>query len=135
MPGSIGYVEYAYAKLNNLAFTKMVNRDGKTVSPDASSFQAAAAGADWSKTFYQILTDEPGANAWPILAATFVLMQIKQDQPQQGRQTLKFFDWAYKNGAAQARELDYVTLPTAVVQRVRASWSQIKDPAGKPIVP
>lgn len=133
LPGSIGYVEYAYAKQNNLAFTKMVNRDGKTVSPDARSFQAAAAGADWSKTFYQILTDEPGADAWPILAATFVLMQAKQDKPQQGQETLKFFDWAYKNGTPQARELDYVTLPEAVIQRVRASWGQIKDSAGKPI--
>jgi phosphate transport system substrate-binding protein len=134
LPNSIGYVEYAYAKQNKMAFVMMKNSAGNYVPPDAENVKAAAAGADWAKTFYQVLTDEPGKDAWPISGATFVLMHRTQDKPVNASNTLDFFDWSFKNGDATAADLDYVTLPEAVKGMIRKSWSDsIKDPAGKAI--
>ncbi|KAA8995165.1 phosphate ABC transporter substrate-binding protein PstS [Affinibrenneria salicis] len=132
LPGSIGYVEYAYAKQNNLAYTKLVSADGQAVSPTGSSFSNAAKGIDWSKSFAQDLTNQKGSDAWPITSTTFILVHNKQSRPEQGAEVLKFFDWAYKEGGKQATDLDYATLPDSVVEQVRAAWkTQIKDASGK----
>jgi phosphate transport system substrate-binding protein len=131
--GSIGYVEYAYAKQNKLTFAKMVNADGKTVSPDSKSFSAAAANANWSGTpgFGVILTNQAGAEAWPMTAATFILMHKKPTDPAAATDALKFFDWAYRKGDQMAEELDYIPMPPAVVKLVEATWTQVTDGAGK----
>ncbi len=127
LPGSIGYVEYAYAKQNKMAFVQLRNRDGVYVSPDDATFKAAAAGADWSKTFAQDLTDKPGKESWPITSTTFILMFAAPDKPAQSAAALKFFDWAYANGDKAAEDLDYVPLPAALKDQVRKRWSdQIK---------
>jgi len=134
--GSIGYVEYAYAKQNKLDYGFLKNKDGNFVPPSDDNFKAAAANAEWSKTpgMGVILTDQPGKDAYPITGASFILMHTKQDKPDAGREVLKFFDWAYKNGAKMADELDYVPLPEAVIKQVQAEWrAKIKDAAGKPL--
>lgn len=132
LPGSIGYVEYAYAKQNNLAYTKLISADGKAVSPTENAFSAAAKGVDWSKSFAQDLTNQPGDDAWPITSTTFILIHKEQKKPEQGAEVLKFFDWAYKSGGEQANALDYATLPNEVVEQVRAAWkTNIKDSSGK----
>jgi phosphate transport system substrate-binding protein len=133
LPNSIGYVESAYAKQNKMNYASLKNQSGAFVEPDDTTFQAAAAGADWSKSFYQVLTDEPGKNAWPITGATFVLLQKVQDKPGQGTATLKFFDWAYVNGDKAAGELDYIVLPAAVKTMIRKEWSGLKDASGNAI--
>ena len=134
LPNSIGYVEYAYVKQNKMNFVQMRNRDGVFVNPSDTAFKAAAAGADWSKTFYQITTDQPGKDAWPMTNPTYILMYKTQDKPAQAAAALKFFDWAYANGDKAADELDYVPLPDSVKNLVRKLWTeQIKDAAGKPI--
>ena len=134
LPGSIGYVEYAYAKQNKLSHAIMQNKEGQFVEPSAESFAAAAEGADWSKSaFYEILTNEPGAKSWPITSATFILMHKTQDKPAQAAEVLKFFDWAYANGGDMALELEYVPLPKATVELIRASWGEMKDGAGNPV--
>lgn len=134
LPGSIGYVEYAYAKQNKLAHAIMQNRDGQFVEPSAESFAAAAEGADWSRSaFHEILTDQPGARSWPITSATFILMHKVQDKPAQAAEVLKFFDWAYANGGDMALELEYIPLPKATVELIRTSWDEIRDAAGKPV--
>jgi phosphate transport system substrate-binding protein len=135
--GSIGYVEYAYAKQNNLVTVSMINKDGKVIAPTAQSFQAAAANADWEKaeSFYVILTDEPGANSWPIAGATFILIHKKPADPVAAAGALKFFTWAYAKGGKMAEELDYVPMPAPVVTAVQKMWaSEIKDANGKPLV-
>ncbi|HUG22076.1 phosphate ABC transporter substrate-binding protein PstS [Piscinibacter sp.] len=131
LPNSIGYLEYAYVKQNKLTYTLLKNKDGNFAGPDAENFKAAAAGADWSKTFYQILTEQPGKNTWPISGATFILMHKAQEKPVQATNSLKFFDWAYKNGDKMADELAYVPLPDSVKDLVRKEWSEIKDSSGK----
>jgi phosphate transport system substrate-binding protein len=133
--GSIGYVEYAYAKQNKLTYADMLNKDGKKVAPKMDAFQAAAAGADWKGTpgFAVILTDQPGAKAWPITAATFILMYKEPKYPAQSAAALKFFDWAYKNGDKTAAELDYIPMPDSVVKLVHEEWKEIKDTKGKPL--
>jgi phosphate transport system substrate-binding protein len=134
LPGAIGYVEWAYAKQNHMVYTAMKNEAGSVVQPDTETFKAAAAGADWKKSFYQILTDEPGKDAWPVVGATFVLLHTAQDKPEQGKETLKFFDWAFKNGGAAASDLDYISLPQSVVDEIQAQWkTKVKDASGKPI--
>ena len=133
LPNSIGYVEYAYVKQNKMTYTQLQNQAGTFVSPDADNFQAAAAGADWSKTFYQILTDQPGKASWPITGATFIMMHKSQDKPGQATNSLKFFDWAFVTGDKMAAELEYVPLPDAVKALIRKQWNEIKDPAGKVI--
>ena len=134
LPNSIGYVEYAYAKQNKMSYVQMRNAAGGFVAPDDATFKAAAAGADWSKSFYQILTEQPGKDSWPITGATFIMMHKAQDKPAQATAALKFFDWAYVNGDKSAADLDYVPLPDSVKALVRKQWSeQIKDAAGKPV--
>ncbi len=133
LPNSIGYVEFAYAKQNKMSHTQLQNRDGVFVQPGDDSVKAAAAGADWDKTFYQILGNKPGKNAWPIASATFILMYKVQDKPENAAQTLKFFDWVYQNGDQAAAELEYVPMPSSVKDAIRKSWAQIKDASGKPI--
>ena len=125
--GAIGYVEYAYAKQNKLAVAQMQNRDRQWVLPDDVTFRAAATGADWARTpgMGVILTDQPGKNTWPITGASFILMHVKQDRPQQGRAVTQFFDWAYRNGAAMADELDYVQIPAAVIPHIQAQWRRM----------
>lgn len=134
LPNSIGYVEYAYVKQNKMTFTLMRNRDGAFVPPSDSAFKAAAAGADWAKTFYQITTDQPGKDAWPMTNPTYILMYKVQDKPATASAALKFFDWAFVNGDKMADDLDYVPLPPAVKDLVRKQWAeQIKDAAGKAV--
>jgi phosphate transport system substrate-binding protein len=133
LPNSIGYVEYAYVKQNKMTFAQMQNAAGSFVSPDDSAFKAAAAGADWSKTFYQILTQQPGKDSWPITGATFILMQKTQDKPAQAAAALKFFEWAYKNGDKTADDLDYVPMPAGVKSVVEKAWGDIKDASGKTV--
>ncbi|MDE2600335.1 MAG: phosphate ABC transporter substrate-binding protein PstS [Rhodocyclaceae bacterium] len=134
LKGAIGYVEYAYAKQNKMAFTLVQNADGHFVAPDDEAFKAAAANANWSNSFYEILTNQKGKDAWPISGATFILMHKTQAKPEQGAEVLKFFDWAYKNGDAMATEMDYVPLPDSLVKTINATWAQqIKDAAGKPV--
>lgn len=131
LPGSIGYVEFAYAKQNKLAHAILRNRDGEFVAPSETSFAAAAENADWTKSaFYEILTDQPGKAAWPITSATFILMHKQQDKPSQATEALKFFAWAYKDGGKMALELDYVPLPQKTVDLILSSWGQIKDGSG-----
>ena len=135
LPNSIGYVEYAYAKQNKMTHTLLRNREGVFVPPDADNFKAAAAAADWSKTFHQVLTEQAGKDAWPISGATFILMHRSQDKPATATQVLKFFDWAFANGDKMADELEYVPLPATVKELVRKTWvTTIKDGAGRPIL-
>ena len=132
LPNSIGYVEYAYVKQNKMTFVQLQNAAGKFVSPDDETFKAAAAGADWAKTFHQILNNKPGDQSWPITSATYILMHKEQGKPEQAAQVLKFFDWVYTNGDKAAADLDYVPMPAAVKKLIAdRAWSQIKDSAGK----
>ena len=134
LPNSIGYVEYAYAKQNKMTHLLLRNASGAFVAPDDTAFKAAAAGADWTKTFYQILTEQPGAGSWPITGATYILMYRQSDKPASSASALKFFDWAYVNGDKMADELDYVPLPSSVKDLVRKQWADnLKDGAGKAI--
>ncbi len=133
LANSIGYVEYSYANANKMTFVQLRNAAGNYTAPDDLTFKAAAAGAAWDKSFYQILTDQPGKDSWPITGATFILMHKAQDKPAQAATSLKFFDWAYGNGDKMASELDYVPMPEAVKAQVRKTWAEIKDGAGKPI--
>ncbi len=133
IPNSIGYVEYSYVKQNKMTYAKLKNSAGSFVDPDDTAFKAAAAGAEWNKSFYQILTNQPGKDSWPITGATFILMHKVQDKPANASSSLKFFDWAYKNGDKTADDLDYVPMPASVKDIIRKSWSQIKDASGKAI--
>ena len=134
LPNSIGYVEYAYVKQNKMTFTLLKNRDGNFVPPSEEAFKAAAAGADWAKSFYQITTDQPGKDAWPLSNPTYVLMHKTQDKAANASNSLKFFEWAYNNGDKMADDLDYVALPASVKDLVRKQWAaSIKDSAGKAI--
>lgn len=133
---SIGYVEYAYALQNKMNYVQLKNREGNFVSPNAESFKAAAAGAHWDKApgFYEILTDEPGKNSWPISGATFILMHKTQDKPETAREVLKFFDWAYAKGDQLAESMDYIPMPAHVVKLIQNEWkAQIKDTNGKTV--
>lgn len=131
LPDSIGYVEYAYAKQNKMTYVQLKNHDGSFVEPTDTAFKAAAAGAQWNKSFYQLLTDQPGKDSWPITGATFILMHKAQDKPVQGAAALKFFDWAYGSGDKMADDLDYVPLPDSLKALVRKQWGEIKDASGK----
>lgn len=134
LKGSIGYVEFAYAKKNKMAYTQLKNKDGQLVQPSDDSFKSAAAGADWAKTpgFGVVVTDQPGKSSWPITGATFVLMHKTQADAAKGKEVLQFLDWAYKNGGAMASELDYIPMPPAVVALIEGAWkAQIKDASSK----
>ena len=133
LPNSIGYVEYAYVKQNKMTYTLLKNRDGNFVPPSDTAFKAAAAGADWNKTFYQITTEQPGKDAWPITNPTYIIMYKVQDKPVDAVATLKFFEWAYKNGDKTADDLDYVPMPAGVKTQVEKAWGEIKDASGKPV--
>ena len=133
LPNSIGYVEYAYVKQSRMTYAQMQNAAGNFVAPDDTAFKAAAAGADWAKSFYQILTNQPGKDAWPITGATFILMHKTQDKPGEAAAALKFFDWAFQNGDKTAQDLDYVPMPAVVKTQVHKAWGEIKDASGKPV--
>lgn len=133
LPNSMGYVEYSYVKQNKLNYALMQNSAGVFVKPEDDSFKAAAVSADWAKSFYQILTNQPGKDAWPISGATFILMHVKQDKPANATEVLKFFSWAYKNGDKVAADLDYVPMPKPVIASIEKSWGEIKDVSGKPV--
>ena len=133
LPNSIGYVEYAYVKQNKMTYVQLQNAAGNFVSPDDTAFKAAAAGADWSKSFNQILTNQPGQGAWPITGATFILLHKLQDKPMQATTALKFFDWAYQSGDKTAADLDYVPMPDSVKAVIQKSWAEVKDASGNPV--
>jgi len=131
LPGAIGYVEYAYAKQNNLPYTKLISADGKPVVPNQQNFSNAAKGANWQQSFAQDLTNQKGDNAWPITSTTFIMLHTAQTKPEQAKEVFKFFDWAYNKGGDQANALDYATLPKDVVAQIRAAWkANIKDTNG-----
>jgi phosphate transport system substrate-binding protein len=134
--GSIGYVEYAYAKQNKLAYARMVNRDGLVVEPNLAAFQAAAANAKWDSApgFGVILTNQPGAASWPITSATFILMHKMPADVAAAATALKFFGWAYEKGGQMASDLDYVPMPDNVVGLIKAQWAHITGPDGKPLM-
>ena len=133
--GSIGYVEYAYAKQNHATYALVQNKAGKFPEPTAPAFAAAAAGAKWASApgNYLLLLDQPGANSWPITGATFILLYKDQSNAAQGASVLKFFDWAYKNGDAAAASLDYVPLPLPVKNLMRKQWASEIKAGGQPV--
>jgi len=135
VPNSIGYVESAYAKQNKLAYALLQNKAGKFPQPDDKAFQAAAASADWKVApgFGISLTNQPGDEAWPITAATFILVHKDPADPTKAADVLKFFDWAYKNGDKLASDLDYVPLPDNVVGLIHEEWKTVKGKDGKPV--
>jgi phosphate transport system substrate-binding protein len=124
--GSIGYVEYAYALQNKMTYALLQNREGNFVAPSEASFKTAAANAKWDmdKGFYEILTDEPGKDSWPITGATFILMHKFQQDPARAKDVLNFFKWAYENGDKMATDLDYIPMPEAVVKMIKTSWNK-----------
>src|SRR5277367_2114518 len=133
--GAIGYVEYAYAKQNKMSYTLLTNKAGVAVAPNADSFQAAAANADWVKadSYYLILTDQAGAKSWPITGASFILVYKQPSDAASVNEALKFFSWAYKDGASMAAELDYVPLPTALIEQVKKTWISEITAGGHPV--
>ena len=134
--GSIGYVEYAYAKQNKLTFTKMVNKAGKAVSLESATFQAAAANANWKSQpgYGVILANQPGDTSWPMTAATWILLYKKPADPAAAAEALKFFAWCYGKGGKMAEELDYVPMPANVMKDIEGTWAaEIKDASGKPL--
>ena len=136
--GSIGYVEYAFAKQNKLAVAALQNQAGEFVLPNDLTFKAAAASAKWDKApgFYEILTNQAGKDSWPMTGASFILMHRAQEKPDNAKQVLSFFDWAFKNGGKMAEELDYVPLPDSLVKLVRTEWkSRIRDAGAKALYP
>ncbi|MBH1651696.1 phosphate ABC transporter substrate-binding protein PstS [Stenotrophomonas maltophilia] len=124
--GGIGYVELSYALQNKLSYTAMKNAAGKFVQPSDTSFAAAAASADWAnaKDFYLVMTNAPGAESWPITATNFILVQKAPKNAANGKATQEVFRWVYKNGDAQARQLDYVPLPDSLVRQIETYWTQ-----------
>ena len=133
--GAIGYVEYAYAKQNHMAYTLLTNKSGAVVAPSADSFQAAAANADWAHSdgYYLILTDQAGAKSWPITGASFILLYKQPGDAAAVSEALKFFAWAYKDGASMAAELDYVPLPAPLIDQVKKTWTSEITSAGHPV--
>ena len=134
--GAIGYVEWAYAKKNKMSHTQLKNKDGQFLQPDDDNFKAAAAGAEWTKTpgFAVVLTDQAGKTSWPITGVSYILMHKSQADGAKGKEVLKFFDWSFKNGAADATALDYVPLPASVTKLVEDAWkANLKDASGKAI--
>ena len=134
--GAIGYVEWAYAKKNKLSHTQLKNKDGVFLQPDDEAFKAAAAGAEWTRApgFGVVLTDQAGKQSWPITGVSYILMHKTQADASKGLEVVKFFDWAFKNGAPAAAELDYVPMPASVVKLVQSNWkSSLKDASGKAI--
>jgi phosphate transport system substrate-binding protein len=133
--GAIGYVEYAYAKQNKMSFTQLTNKSGNSVAPNAESFQAAAATADWAgaDSYFLILTDQAGPKSWPITGASFILLYKQPVDAAPVNEALKFFAWAYKDGAAMASELDYVPLPAPLIAQVKKTWTSQIQSGGRPV--
>jgi len=125
LPGALGYVEYAYVKQTKMNWVNVQNAAGTWVAPTEDAFKAAAANADWNKTYYQILTNQAGKEAWPISGATFILVYLKPEDTAKSKTALTFFDWAFNNGDKAADDLDYVALPPAVKAKIRADWKQL----------
>jgi phosphate transport system substrate-binding protein len=125
LPNSIGYVEYAYVKQNKMTYVQVQNSAGTWVTPSDTAFKAAAAGATWSKTYFQVLTNQAGKESWPISGATFILVHLKPLKPEEVKTALKFFDWAYTSGDKAADDLDYVALPDTVKNHIRADWKRL----------
>ena len=125
LPGALGYVEYAYVKQTKMNWVNVQNAAGTWVAPTEDAFKAAAANADWNKTYYQILTNQAGKEAWPISGATFILVHVKPDNAAASKTAMTFFDWAFGNGDKAADDLDYVALPAAVKAKIRADWKQL----------
>lgn len=133
---SIGYVEYAYAKQNNLAWASLQNKAGEFVQPSKESFMSAAANAKWDEKpgMGVVLTDEDGKASWPVTAASFILLHKVADNAEATKGVFQFFDWAFSKGQDAASELDYVPLPQEVVNQIKAQWtSEVKDKNGKAI--
>ena len=127
LPGALGYVEYAYVKQTKMNWVQMQNRDGQWVAPDDLTFKAAAANATWEKTFFQVLTDQPGKTSWPVTGATFIIMYLNNGaKAQEAQEVIKFFNWAFDKGDKMAEDLDYVPLPDSVVALVRKEAAKIK---------
>jgi phosphate transport system substrate-binding protein len=125
LPGTLGYVEYAYVKQTKMNWVNVQNAAGTWVSPTEDTFKAAAAGADWNRSYFQILTNQPHKEAWPITGATFILVYIKPDDPVKAQGVTKFFDWAFANGDRAADDLDYVALPDTVKSKIRSDWKRL----------
>jgi phosphate transport system substrate-binding protein len=125
LPGSLGYVEYAYVTQTKMNWVSVQNSAGTWVAPTEDAFKAAAANADWNRTYFQILTDQKGRDAWPITGATFILVHVKPEKPEDLKAALAFFDWAFANGDKMADELDYVALPAAVKTKIRSDWKRL----------
>jgi phosphate transport system substrate-binding protein len=134
--GSIGYVEYAYAKQNKLAHGQLQNAAGKFVEPTNEAFAAAAAGANWKSApgMGVVLTNQPGQASWPVTGASFILMHEKQDKPEPAREVIKFFAWSFQYGADTAKSLDYAPMPAPVVRQIQDTWEDVKDASGKPVI-
>lgn len=133
--GAIGYVEYAYAVQSKMTYVKLKNKAGSYVEPSISTFQSAAINADWANVpgFYVILTDQPGADSWPITGASYIIIHKAQKDPTFARAMLRFFDWSYRSGADEAKKLDYVPMPESVVKLVQQRWKTEITTAGKPV--
>ena len=125
LPGSLGYVEYAYVKQAKMNWVQVQNAAGNWVAPTEDAFKAAAANADWNKSYFQILTNQAGKEAWPITGATFILVYLKPEDAAKSKTALAFFDWAFTNGDKAADDLDYVSLPLAVKNKIRADWKKL----------
>jgi len=125
LPGTLGYVEFAYVKQTKMNWVNVQNAAGNWVAPTEDAFKAAAANADWNKSYYQILTNQAGKEAWPISGATFILVYIKPGDAAASKTALTFFDWAFSHGDRAADDLDYVALPPAVKAKIRADWKQL----------
>ncbi len=126
VPGAIGYVEYAYALQNRLNHVQLKNKAGRFVSPSSTTFQTAAAKADWKSSvgYYVVLTDQPGENSWPITGASFILLQRNMPDTERARKMLAFFDWSYRHGKDIAERLDYIPIPDSVVDMIEKTWSE-----------
>lgn len=125
LPGTLGYVEFAYVKQNKMSWVNVQNSAGTWVAPTEDAFRAAAANADWNKSYYQILTNQAGKEAWPITGATFILVYIKPEDSAKSKSAMTFFDWAFSNGDKAADDLDYVSLPLTVKNKIRSDWKHL----------
>ena len=125
LPGTLGYVEFAYVKQTKMNWVNVQNSAGTWVAPTEESFKAAAANADWNRTYFQILTNQAGKEAWPISGATFILVYLKPEDAAKSKTAIAFFDWAFASGDKAADDLDYVALPLAVKNKIRADWKRL----------
>jgi phosphate transport system substrate-binding protein len=125
LPGTLGYVEFAYVKQTKMNWVNVQNAAGTWVAPTEEAFKAAAANAKWNESYFQILTNQAGKEAWPISGATFILVYLKPEDAAKSKTALQFFDWAFSNGDKAADDLDYVSLPLAVKNKIRSDWKQL----------